>query len=327
MLFISLGAVLMKFHWVIWLFGGFLVLTRHIRLPSLSGLLWVIGLVAFFLSSILDNMTTTIVMVSLMKRLLRDHGQRQLFAGAIVIAANAGGAWTPIGDVTTTMLWIGGQITSLAIMQSLLLPSLACLVVPLVVLGRTLQGPVVGPKETLSSGAGPDGGHGGLMLVLGLAALVSVPVFKTVTHLPPWLGILLALGVLWLIGEFLQRGKPEDEFAHLTVARALKRIDLASAVEANKTARRRYVTKAMHEVEFHEPVFMGDVVSFYTETLRVGRTSVTVKVSVVAERWGRGPGSGEPKGQRVPVTQAEVVLVAVDESGRPVPIHPEPAQA
>lgn len=122
---------------------------------------------------------------------------------------------------------------------------------------------------------------------------------------------------------------PKDTNAYGTIFGGviLSHIDLASAVEARKAAPLRFVTKAMREVEFHEPVFMGDVVSFYTETLRVGRTSVTVKVSVVAERWGRGPGSGEPRGQRVAVTQAEVVLVAVDESGRPVPIYPEPAQA
>jgi acyl-CoA thioesterase YciA len=98
----------------------------------------------------------------------------------------------------------------------------------------------------------------------------------------------------------------------------LSHIDLASAVEARKAAARRYVTKAMHEVEFHEPVFLGDIVSFFTETIRVGRTSITVKVSVEAERWGSG------QGERVKVTEAEVVLVAVDQAGNPTPIHPAP---
>jgi len=209
---------------------GFQVITRHIRPRSLKGLLWLIGPVAFLLSSILDNMTTTIVMVSLMKRLLRDQGQRQLFAGMIVIAANAGGAWTPIGDVTTTMLWIGGQITTLAIMQSLVLPSLACLVVPLVLLGRRLSGPVVAPERPQSAGRGGQGGYPRLMFALGMGALISVPLFKSLTHLPPWLGILLALGVVWLVSDLLQRGRRGEVFEHLTAARALKRIDLPSAV-------------------------------------------------------------------------------------------------
>ena len=123
---------------------------------------------------------------------------------------------------------------------------------------------------------------------------------------------------------------PKDTNAYGTIFGGviLSNIDLASAVEARKTAPHRYVTKAMHEVEFHEPVFLGDVVSFYTETVRVGRTSITVRVSVEAERWGVGPAPrGTGGGDVVKVTEAEVVLVAVDDRGRPVPIRPEPMQA
>ena len=133
--------------------GGFEVITKRIRAKKLSSLLWVIGFIAFFLSSILDNMTTTILMVTLMKRLLRDHEQRLLFAGIIVIAANAGGAWTPIGDVTTTMLWIGGQITTGEIIKGLFLPSMACLLAPLAVASFMLKGNVVAPD---AAGAGED---------------------------------------------------------------------------------------------------------------------------------------------------------------------------
>ena len=121
---------------------------------------------------------------------------------------------------------------------------------------------------------------------------------------------------------------PKDTNAYGTIFGGviLSNIDLASAVEARKVAACRYVTKAMHEVEFHAPVFVGDVVSFYAETVRVGRTSITVKVSVVAERWGGGDRS-QARGAQVMVTEAEVILVSVDDQGRPTPIHPEPMQA
>lgn len=211
--------------------GGFEVITSRIRATRLSSLLWVIGTIAFFLSSILDNMTTTILMVALMKRLLKDQQQRLMFAGIIVIAANAGGAWTPIGDVTTTMLWIGGQITTAAIMKSLLLPSLVCTLIPLTIAAMMMKGNVV-PPDGLRSGAAPGttSFEKKLMFFMGMGSLMFVPVFKAVTHLPPYLGILLALGVLWLVGELLHRNKSEEEKDYLTLTKALRRIDMASVV-------------------------------------------------------------------------------------------------
>ena len=211
--------------------GGFEVITNRIRAKSLTALLWIIGFIAFFLSSILDNMTTTIVMVTLMKRLLRDHDKRLFFAGIIVIAANAGGAWTPIGDVTTTMLWIGGQITTLSIMKGLFLPSVTALVVPLAAASLFLKGPVIPPATHDAAKAVPTTTfEKTLMFVLGMGALVFVPVFKAVTHLPPYLGILLALGMLWVASEILHRGKTEMEKEQLTLTKALRRIDLASVI-------------------------------------------------------------------------------------------------
>jgi len=211
--------------------GGFEVITKRIRAKKLSSLLWVIGFITFFLSSILDNMTTTILMVTLMKRLLRDHEQRLLFAGIIVIAANAGGAWTPIGDVTTTMLWIGGQITTGEIIKGLFLPSMACMLAPLAVASFMLKGNVVAPD---AAGAGEDPQTSDfektLMFYMGMGSLLFVPVFKSVTHLPPYLGILLALGILWLVSEILHWDKPEEEKDHLMLAKALKRIDMSSVV-------------------------------------------------------------------------------------------------
>ena len=212
--------------------NGFEVITSRIKTTQLSSLMWMVGFVAFFLSSILDNLTTTIVMVSLMKKLLDKREDRLFFAGIIVIAANAGGAWTPIGDVTTTMLWIGGQITSLSIMESLLIPSLINLLVPLLVTSWLLKGkPVVAPtraSDTLLMSS--TSLERNVMFYLGLSILMLVPVFKTLTHLPPFMGILFGLGILWLVGDLLHRDKSDEDKEHLTLVHALSRIDMGSIV-------------------------------------------------------------------------------------------------
>ena len=210
--------------------GGFEVITSRIRATKLSTLLWVIGFIAFFLSSILDNMTTTIVMVALMKRLLKDHKERIFFAGMIVICANAGGAWTPIGDVTTTMLWIGGQVTTANIMQATFLASMACMAIPLAIASFMLKGPVVGPARVADGGVNTSRFEKNLMFFMGMGSLIFVPVFKSVTHLPPYLGILLALGVLWLVGNMLHRNKSAEEKEHLSLTKSLRKIDMASVV-------------------------------------------------------------------------------------------------
>ncbi len=211
--------------------GGFEVITSRIKATKLTSLLWIIGFITFYLSSILDNMTTTIVMVTLMKRLLKEHKQRLFFAGIIVIAANAGGAWSPIGDVTTTMLWIGGQITTANIMKTTFLASTVCLVLPLVIASFMLKGNVVPPdKVENSGGAKTSQFEKTLMFFMGMGSLIFVPIFKAVTHLPPYLGILFALGVLWLTGNILHREKQPEEKEHLMLSKALKRIDMASVV-------------------------------------------------------------------------------------------------
>jgi len=211
---------------------GFEVLTTAIQTRRLSHLMWLVGLFTFFLSAILDNLTTTIVMVSLMKRLLAERQDRLTFAGLIVIAANAGGAWTPIGDVTTTMLWIGGQVTTLAIMQGVFLASIVNLLVPLVV-AAWLAGHrvVVAPAKADPSDVLPTTAlERTVVLVVGLATLVLVPVFKAVTHLPPFLGILLGLGVLWMVADLMHLRKEDDQKRHLTLVSALSRIDMGSIV-------------------------------------------------------------------------------------------------
>jgi Na+/H+ antiporter NhaD/arsenite permease-like protein len=212
--------------------NGFEVITSRIRITSLSILMWLVCFVTFFLSAILDNLTTTIVMISLTKKLLDNHDDRLFFAGMIVIAANAGGAWTPIGDVTTTMLWIGGQITSLAIMKGVILPSIISLAVPLAVTSYLLKGRlVVSPPRTVENGLQQTTPfERNLMFFLGLGIPVMVPVFKTLTHLPPFMGMLLGLGILWLAGELLHRNKEEQDKEPLTLAHALIHIDMSCIV-------------------------------------------------------------------------------------------------
>lgn len=212
--------------------NGFEVITNRIRTAKLSSLMWLIGLVTFFLSAILDNLTTTIVMISLLRKLLAKRDDRLFFAGIIVIAANSGGAWSPIGDVTTTMLWIGGQITATAIITAVLLPALISMIVPLGITAYALRG-----RDVVATEAG-DSDHGlhtteferNLMFFLGLGILVAVPVFKTVTHLPPFMGILFGLGILWLVGDLLHRRKDDEYKQHLTLVHALSKIDMGSLV-------------------------------------------------------------------------------------------------
>ncbi len=212
--------------------NGFEVLTSRVRTSSLSRLAWLVGVVTFFLSAVLDNLTTTIVMVSLMKKLLQRREDRLLFAGFIIIAANAGGAWTPIGDVTTTMLWIGGQITALEIMKGLFVPSMVSLLVPLAAIAAQLRGqPVLSPARIDTEGSGGTTAfERKLMFCLGLGILIAVPVFKAATGLPPFMGILLGLGLLWLVGDLVHRHKDDEAKSHLTLVSALQRIDMGAVL-------------------------------------------------------------------------------------------------
>jgi NhaD family Na+/H+ antiporter len=213
--------------------NGFEVITSRIKTTQLSRLMWLVGFVTFLLSPILDNLTTTIVMVSLMKKLLDKREDRLFFAGIIVIAANAGGAWSPIGDVTTTMLWIGGQITASEIIKGVFLPSLVNVLVPLGVTSFLLKGKAVVPpvaNEFEQSLHLTTAFERNLMFFLGLGILVAVPAFKTWTHLPPFMGVLFGLGILWFVGDLVHRKKDDDDKAHLSLTHALTRIDMPSIV-------------------------------------------------------------------------------------------------
>ena len=210
---------------------GFRVITDRIQTKNKVKMLWIVCVLTFFFSALLDNLTTSIVMVSLLRKLIDDRQTRWLFAGMVVIAANAGGAWSPIGDVTTTMLWIGGQLTTTTIVGNLILPSIACLLVPLALLSFRLNGDIERPQAETDEEWDPTTPfERNLVFAAGVGGLLFVPVFKTVTHLPPFMGMMLSLGVLWMMTERLHRTKNLEEKSHLTVIGVLRKIDSASVL-------------------------------------------------------------------------------------------------
>jgi len=215
---------------IIDLHRGFEILKGAVNTKSKKKLLWIIGVLAFVLSAIIDNLTATIVLVTLLRKLIHNKEERLWYAAMVVIAANAGGAWSPIGDVTTTMLWIANKVTAMGLIKTVVIPSIICFIVPFFIAGnlKVFKGEIkvdteedVVAERLLSSKT---------MLFLGLGMIVSVPVFKTITHLPPYLGMMLALGVVWLVSEYIH---PEEEFTnerrHLYSAhKALSRIEISS---------------------------------------------------------------------------------------------------
>jgi Na+/H+ antiporter NhaD/arsenite permease-like protein len=209
--------------------NGFAVITNRIRTTNTVKLLWIITFFTFFLSSVLDNLTTAIVMVSLLRKLIAEKETRWFFAGMVVLAANAGGAWSPIGDVTTTMLWIGGQVSTEGIMSALFLPSLVVILVPLAVLTFRLKGNVQRPEVAAESQQGSiHGWESNVALALGVGGLLFVPVFKTVTHLPPFMGMMLALGVMWVVTERMHRNKDTSAGQGVSVLAVLRKVDTPS---------------------------------------------------------------------------------------------------
>src|SRR5574344_2881474 len=208
---------------------GFSIITDRITTKSKRKLLWVIGFITFFMSSVLDNLTTAIVMCALLRRLIDNKHDRWFFAGIVVLAANAGGAWSPIGDVTTIMLWIKGNITAGKIILETFIPSLVSMIVPLTIITYTMKGNVERPEHIKSGNDSLQISHkqSKLIFFLGVVALLFVPVFKTITHLPPYIGVLLGLGVLWAVTELMHRNNKEN-LAKLTPANVIRRIDTPS---------------------------------------------------------------------------------------------------
>ncbi|MCS6968360.1 MAG: sodium:proton antiporter NhaD [Cytophagales bacterium] len=225
---------------------GFSVVTERIKTSNITSLLWIISLLTFFLSAVLDNLTTTIVMTSILRKMIKNREARLYFVSLVVIAANAGGAWSPIGDVTTTMLWIGGQVTTKQLIIHLLIPSLVCLVVPVlfitpiikrIPLGIQLAAQQLTSEQTSET---EEIAHHSLyevpvkkrriVFITGIAALVFVPVIKTLTHLPPFIAILMNLGVMWFINELLHRSEERHIKDPLTVVNIIRRIDTPSVL-------------------------------------------------------------------------------------------------
>jgi Na+/H+ antiporter NhaD/arsenite permease-like protein len=204
---------------------GFTVITSRIHTTSKVKLLWILGVLTFFMSAVLDNLTTTIVMIALLRKLISDKPTRWIFASMIVIAANAGGAWSPIGDVTTIMLWIGGQITTVNIMLKVIIPSLINLAVPLTILSLTMKGNVRRPEGPSYAAELTTPAERTFILILGIAMLLFVPVFKTITHLPPYVGMLFGLGILWLVSEVMHRHKEDEIKKKLTIYHIVKKVD------------------------------------------------------------------------------------------------------
>ncbi len=200
---------------------GFKIITDLIQTNSKKKMLWTIGLITFFLSAVLDNLTTTIVMISLLRKLVPDRNDRMVLGSMVVIAANAGGAWTPIGDVTTTMLWINGNITTLNVMKALFVPSLIGLVIALVLLGWNLKGTYPRLVQRAHEEAVEPGAR--LIFFCGIGALIFVPIFKALTGLPPFMGIILGLGVVWLVTDLMHA--PHETRQHLRIPFILTRID------------------------------------------------------------------------------------------------------
>jgi Na+/H+ antiporter NhaD/arsenite permease-like protein len=210
---------------------GFELITQRIQTTNKKKLVWIVAFITFFLSPILDNLTTTIVLVTLLRKLIADRKERMLFAGLVIIAANAGGAWSPIGDVTTTMLWIGKQVTAGGIIVETFLASLVCLLVPTLIISYQVKGtvthrltPLTQKNFTYSSG------ERNLVFWLGISCLLLIPVFKTVTHLPPYMGMLFGLGIMWLITELIHSKKDEREKGLLSVNHALRKVDTPSVL-------------------------------------------------------------------------------------------------
>jgi Na+/H+ antiporter NhaD/arsenite permease-like protein len=209
---------------------GFEVITSRIKTTRKVKLLWLIGGLSFFLSAILDNLTTAIVMVSLIRKLIRNKQARLLFCGVVVIAANAGGAWSPIGDVTTTMLWIGGQVSTTQIVLRLFLPSVACAVAPMLLMSFRMRGvlEVGGTDEAKTIKAEGPVHDRNIIFISGILILLLVPIFKTLTHLPPFMGMLMGLGIMWVITEVLHHQKDTQDKHVLSVLYALRKIDTPS---------------------------------------------------------------------------------------------------
>ncbi len=291
-LFFLLGA--MTIVEIIDQYQGFKIITDKIKTTNKVKLLWVLSFLTFFMSAALDNLTTTIVIVALIRKLLSKQEDRWFFASMVVLAANAGGAWSPIGDITTIMLWIGGQVTTVSIITRVILPSLATMVVPLILVSLYLKGNTERPMEEKREKELTTHKQQLLILVMGVSALLFVPVFKTVTHLPPYLGMLFGLGVMWVTTEVMVRRDKSEEFkSRLNVTAILRKIDvptvffflgILTAVSSLQSAGQLDVLSAWLDKNIHD---------IYIINLIIGvLSSIVDNVPLVAAAMGMYPIEG-----------------------------------
>jgi len=206
---------------------GFSIITDKITTKRKVPLMWILCVISFFFSAVLDNLTTSIVMAALISKMIKDKKDLWMFAGMIIISANAGGAWSPMGDVTTIMLWVGGQVTAWNIIYSIFIPSLVCMIVPLLYISFKLKGSIQSPDLTSlnSEISSVNTYERNLIFYMGVLGLLFVPIFKITTGLPPYVGMLLSLGVLWVTTEILHRNKNYEQRRHLSVIGVLKKVD------------------------------------------------------------------------------------------------------
>lgn len=206
---------------------GFSIITDKITTKRKVPLMWILCVISFFFSAVLDNLTTSIVMAALISKMIKDKKDLWMFAGMIIISANAGGAWSPMGDVTTIMLWVGGQVTAWNIIYSIFIPSLVCMIVPLVYISFKLKGSIENPDLTSlnSEISSVNTYERNLIFYMGVIGLLFVPIFKITTGLPPYVGMLLSLGVLWVTTEILHNDKNYEQRRHLSVIGVLKKVD------------------------------------------------------------------------------------------------------
>lgn len=206
--------------------GGFSIITDRITSRDKKKLLWILGFVTFFMSAILDNLTTSIVMVMLLRKLVNEPKERWLYASMIIIAANAGGAWSPIGDITTIMLWVKGNISTGAVMMYVLLPSLVAMIIPLLFVTGKLKGKLASVEgSAVAQENFVSKKERNMLFYLGVGGLIFVPIFKTITHLPPFIGMLFSLSILWIVTEMMYNGKALDPQRQHRLPRVLQRID------------------------------------------------------------------------------------------------------
>mgnify|MGYP001278700570 FL=1 len=211
---------------------GFSIITDRITTNNKIRLIWILSIITFFFSAVLDNLTTSIVMAALLPKLIKNKEDLWLFAGIIILSANAGGAWSPIGDITTIMLWIGGQVSAASIIPAIIIPSIVCMLIPLIYLSFKLKGNIERPEniqlDTQINNNMTTTFERNLVFFLGVLGLLFVPVFKTITHLPPYVGMIFSLGVLWVTTEVIHRNKNYAEKSQLTVIGVLQKVDTAT---------------------------------------------------------------------------------------------------